>query len=248
MSLYINDNLNDSTHVGNLKVKETKSEVLEKVKEFDKWYRTKTGGVEYQDTPPIWNIGHEIDVDDESRISFLKDSIIPRIWNCDLISDRLKDKAKKNTNVDDPGNVGVILTGSEYGKSLRKITYMFSEHGYIGFHERYLLNDDEHEEGVDTPIPRNITYEEAKFYHLSFIKLLSDDKAVYRVIINLTNGNPVYHEGFLILELIKDEGEWLVDDMCFLQEEELIERETFGYTLLDYFSNKEAYETGIPKQ
>ncbi len=245
MSLYINDNLNDSTHVGNLKVKETKSEVLEKVKEFDKWYRAYTGDFLYVGDN-TWNVGGEYDPDNKDRIKYLKDSIIPRMLNCPLISDKLKGEVKKRMNAEDPENAGVLLSGSEYGRSIQRLTLMLNSDEHYGFHTDYLLNDDDHEEDVDSPLLRDISYEEAEFYHLSFIKLLDEDEAIYRVNIDLTGGYD-YKQGFLMLKLLNKDGEWLVDDMYYIEEEELIEREAFGYTLLDYFSNKEGYETGKPK-
>ena len=246
VNLYINDNLNDSTHVGNLKIKQIKSKVLESVVEFDRWYRNNTEDITYNYSVNIWNTSREVDVEDDVRVKILKDSIIPQMLNCPLISDKLKGEVKKRMNAEDPENAGVLLSGSEYGRSIQRLTLMLNSDEHYGFHTDYLLNDDDHEEDVDSPLLRDISYEEAEFYHLSFIKLLDEDEAIYRVNIDLTGGYD-YKQGFLMLKLLNKDGEWLVDDMYYIEEEELIERETFGYTLLDYFSNKEDYETGKPK-
>lgn len=245
MSLYLNDNLNDSEHIGNLKIKNQKEEVLNRIIEFDNWYRENSGKIDYQFDVKFWNVGWNINVDDNFRISYLKDSIIPRIPACNLITNALKNKAEENIQSDDPGNVGVILTGSENGKDLSEFTYMLNSTGFHRFHSEYFLDDEHLDEDIDLPPLRDISYEEAKFYHLSFIKLIDDSHAIYRTINYLTNGSN-YNDTYLILKLVKNNGEWLIDDMSYIEEEELIENET-GFTLINYFENKEAYETGVKK-
>jgi hypothetical protein len=247
MSLYINGHLNDASHIGNFEIKAQKEEVLNFIVEFDKWYKEKSGNIRYNQGVGIWNIGWERNVEDEFRISFLKDSIIPRFNNCKYFTENLRNKLNTNSLKDDPGNMGKILTGSNYGRNLSKTTSMKNrdEYFYI-FHSRHFLDNIESSDDPDfNQELRDISFEEAKFYHLSFIKVLNNTKVIYKVHSDITN-NYIRPETFLIVEIIKENNEWLIDDMYYIEEEELIESET-GFTLINYFENKEAYETGVKK-
>jgi hypothetical protein len=82
MDLYINNHLNDISHIGNQEIYTQKEKVLKKIIQFDKWYRLNYGVIEYQFDVKFWNVGWNINVDDKFRISFLKDSVIPVFKEC----------------------------------------------------------------------------------------------------------------------------------------------------------------------
>ncbi len=242
MNLKRNQHLNDTAHFGNTEVLNEKLAVLKQLEEFDEWYRNETGEIEFRFDGEFWNMGFEYGVDDETRIKNLKENIIPKISRVVFFTKDLKQKAHENANLEDPGNVGYILSGSEYGKSLR---YIVNLKGYNPF-EGNLFLDFHYSEDPDVPEIRKISQDEKVFYHLSFIRIIDETHAVYRAQIEMTNSTdyPV-NKGFLVIKMIKENTNWLIDDLYYIEKEELIETDE-RYKLPDYFKYKLDYE-GVKK-
>lgn len=241
MNLKLDQNLNDPSHIGNLEIKKQKSEVLKKILQFDKFYRENLWQIRYVFIKKRWRVGWKSDFDDAYRIAYLRDSVLPKILDYKYLTHRLKEKAQQNSKLDDPGNAGYILTKSEYGKDIEKVSIQEDE--TIVFHNRCYLDNNQNDD-LDAPHPREISKEEATFYLMSFIKTIDETHAVYKIHSSVTNGRGM---AFLILELSKESGEWLIDDMYYIEKEDLIAVDNGFYKLIDYESNKEAYETGIKK-
>lgn len=242
MNINLDQNLNDPEHIGNIKIKKQKSEILKRILNFDQFFRENLYLIHYNFKKKLWWIGWESDFDDAYRIAYLNDSLLPKILNCKYITQRLKEKAMKNSKFDDPGNAGYVLTESEYGKNIFRIS--IQENEYSNFHNRCYLNNNSNDD-VDAPLPREIGEKEALFYLMSFIHIIDENHAVYKINVKTTNMSERSQRGFLILELTKETGEWLIDDMYYIEKEDLIPVDDGFYELIDYESNKEAFETGL---
>lgn len=244
LSLYYNGHLNDTTHIGNLDIKIKKLNVLKTITKFDDWYQKNYKRIYFNKSTNFWNMVGHVNVDNKTRIKVIKDSIVPKINNCPYISDRLKQKAFKNSQKEDPFNLGVILTQNERGKDLWRFTFMNGH--YHGFHGRKYLSSPSGE-GTDDIPRREITKEEAEFYQASMIKLYNNSHACYRTLIDMTNLED-YRAGYLVLELIKLNDNWLIDDIYYIEEKEIIENPDLAAhkDLPSWLDDWEAYEKGDP--
>ena len=231
MDLCKSTSLNDSSHIGNLEIEKQKKEIFKGILDFDKWYREEHGGIVYWNNK--WQMNgycYACSVPDKKRISLIKDTIVPKVADCPYITQKLKEKVEYYASETDPGCLGRMLTANRNGDNIRKFTSVSTPDERLIFHFEGYLNDYAEYEKL-----RSIPYEEALFYHLSMIKIYDDNKAVYRVARDILyadeNGG-----GYLIIEMKKSNKSWLVNDMYFLNEEELVDiGERHG--ILNYFSS-----------
>jgi hypothetical protein len=237
INLKLDQHLNDPEHIGNLEIKTQKNEVLKRIMEFDHFYRENLCVIRYNFRKKFWWVGRNSDLNQDQRNEYLRDSLLPKIVNCKYLTSRLKEKALQNSKLDDPGNAGYILTNSEYGKDIYWIS--LQEKNYHFFSYDYFLDIDRPEMVEDSLL--DISVEEGTFYIMSFVKIIDESHAVYKIHSSITNGRGM---AFLIIELTKESGKWLVDDMYYIEDEKLIPVEG-GYELLDYESNRKAFETGV---
>lgn len=239
MDLYKNNNLNDSSHVGNLELKNQKEDIFKGILNFDNWYREKYNGIIYwNDKWQMEGYNYAKGVPEKDRINYIKDTIVPEIATCPFFTKKFRKKTLSNANNADPSCLGRILTSSQYGDNIHHLTSISTPIERLIFHFGYLFktsfsNNDK---------LREIPYDEALFYHFTMIKLCSSEHAIYRFKRDITYGDE-NGLGYLIMEMIKSDESWLVDDIYFIHEEELIDDDSED-RILNYFKNKEAYESG----
>jgi hypothetical protein len=242
MSLFIDNNLNDASHIGNIEIKKQKEILLNRIIEFDNWFRSNDGRIIFNSSSAFWNTEIQINTNDEDRIKLLKDKVIPRFLNCTFFTENLKNKVSSGSEEQDPQNIGAIITNSKYGESLYKFSFMKNANEYMQFHSSSFL-DDGTSGNIDLEL-RRISYEEAKFYHLSMIKIYSKSQAVYKINTDMSNA-PCPFWGYLIVNLQKENNNWLIDNIYYIEQDELVEDSTNSTYILDYELNRESYKTGI---
>jgi hypothetical protein len=130
-----------------------------------------------------------------------------------------------------------MLSGSDYGKSLSRFTAMNNNEEYNIFHNINFLDNEQRSDDPDfIQELREISGEEAEFYHLSFIKIVNDKKAIYKIHSDITN-NYIHPETFLIVEIVLENNEWLIDNLYYIEPDQLIENEKGYCRLIDFFDN-----------
>ena len=180
MSLYYNNHLNDLAHIDNTEIRKQKDQVFELIVNFDKWYRDNFQKIIFYEGNEFWNINYYQDKDEKMRLNILKEKVIPSISDCSFITNNLKNKALNNSRLEDPKSLGFMLSGDFLGQGLSALTFYQNSSEYSKFNRREFLDSDRLNSEWDESPQRVINQEEALFYHLTMIKLVDNDKAIYR--------------------------------------------------------------------
>jgi hypothetical protein len=223
--------LNDYTHLDNEVIEMEKRAVLNTLIEFDDWYLNTYKTILYDDQWIMYGV-HRDTLTNEYRINYITNMMLPAIDSCNLMTPRLKAKAHANFNeLKDPGNLAILLSGNWSGRHLGRIVCLkTSNHRYL-FHYDFLktyFNPDE-------DMPPDISYEEAEYYHLSMIKLLDKNHAMFKISYDLLSPDAHTKALYVLCYLQKSEsGNWQIDDFEILDYDKATEDSLYNKKIIPY--------------
>jgi hypothetical protein len=223
--------LNDYTHLDNEVIEMEKRAVLNTLIKFDDWYLNVFNNLRYKDYWRMYHAGRGT-LTDSQRIGYIQSKILPAIDSCNLLTPGLKAKAHANFNeLKDPGNLAILLSGNWSGRILDGIVCLNKSYQRYYFHRHFLdtyFNPDEDN-------PPGISYEEAEYYHLSMIKLLDKNHAMFKISYDLLSPDAHTKALYVLCYLQKSEsGNWQIDDFEILDYDKAAEDSLYNKKIIPF--------------